>query len=311
LEYIDEHPCANRHHLMSDIADGLKYLHSHGIIHGDLKGTSVLVDDKGRACLTDFSLSAVFTDIGSGRSIKDGHAVRWAAPEILDEKMPVSEWSDVYSFSMVTIEAFTGKPPFHGIALATVAVGVLAGKRPPRPTHPDFTDKLWEITKRCWNQEPRDRPDISEVVLCLQNDNDLPCGRNDMHDDQATDATSLECVREEGSLSCLCRQPSRWTSASCVLRKLCRFAKLSPVPRFASGDRRVWSEKPTARGNRSSDASNHSRREQRSWFTGYHSFRRLQSDDKRIKTVDTVNGNIPISNGDNNHSVSLNMRRRV
>jgi serine/threonine protein kinase len=62
------------------------------------------VDDVGRARLTDFGLCTVFTDSGSGGSIKDGHAVRWAAPEILDKQRPVSTASDMYSFSMVTIE---------------------------------------------------------------------------------------------------------------------------------------------------------------------------------------------------------------
>ena len=91
------------------------------MIHGDLKGVcecpkhppnllihvsqpSVLVDDTGRARLTDFGLAAVVLDFGSVGSIKDGHAVRWAAPEILDKEQPVSKKSDVYSFAMVTIE---------------------------------------------------------------------------------------------------------------------------------------------------------------------------------------------------------------
>ena len=68
---------------------------------------SVLVDDIGHARLTDFGLSSVLKDSGSGGSIADGHAARWAAPEILDKKQPVSTRSDVYSFSMVTIEVHT------------------------------------------------------------------------------------------------------------------------------------------------------------------------------------------------------------
>ena len=65
---------------------------------------SVLVDEKGRARLTDFGLSEVCAGFRPCGSIKNGHAVRWAAPEILDERMPVSKSSDVYSFSMVAVE---------------------------------------------------------------------------------------------------------------------------------------------------------------------------------------------------------------
>jgi len=65
---------------------------------------SILVDDTGRARLTDFGLAAIVLDVESAGSIKDGHAVRWAAPEIIDMEQPVNKKSDVYSFAMVMIE---------------------------------------------------------------------------------------------------------------------------------------------------------------------------------------------------------------
>jgi serine/threonine protein kinase len=292
------------------VVDGLSYLHSHGIIHGDLKGSSVLVDDNGRACLTDFGLSAVFTDSGSGRSINDGRAVRWAAPEILNEQTPVSKSSDIYSLSMVIIEVFTGRVPFHGTAPATVAVSVLAGKRPTRPTDPDFTDHLWENTRCCWNQEPRYRPDISEVILCLQNDTVLQCGRTDTHDDQATDETAIESVREEDSLIRLCPQPSRWTSASSVLGRLCRFGRFPYISRLASDEvnaQHAGSEKPTGRGLVELSESPSPR--ECSWFPGNWPF--IQSGDNRIRTANTIRDDSSISNRPDGSSVPSKMRRRV
>ncbi|KAG6326687.1 hypothetical protein ID866_12305, partial [Astraeus odoratus] len=45
--------------LLSDIAEGLRYLHNHEppIYHGDLKGQNVLISDDGHALLADFGLS--------------------------------------------------------------------------------------------------------------------------------------------------------------------------------------------------------------------------------------------------------------
>jgi serine/threonine protein kinase len=111
--------------------------------------------------------------------------VRWAAPEILDKRQPVSKESDVYSFAMVVIEvwtrnltlitytshrqkAFTGKAPFYDSTATTAAVNVLSGNRPERPTHPSLTDNLWDLTEHCWNHDPRRRLEISEVVLRLR-----------------------------------------------------------------------------------------------------------------------------------------------
>ena len=72
---------------------------------------SILVDDAGCARLTDFSLSVIVFDREPTEFIKGGHAVRWAAPEILDEKGPVSRQSDIFSLGMVTIEVGFGTHP--------------------------------------------------------------------------------------------------------------------------------------------------------------------------------------------------------
>lgn len=166
--YLSTHPYADRPGLLFDIANGLNYLHSCNVIHGDLKGTSVLVDDTNRARLTDFGFSRVVSDLGFPAPRTDGPAVRWAAPEVLDMIRPVSEASDAYSFAMVIVEMFTGRVPFHDCIPTTVIVDVASGRRPQRPVDPNFTDDLWDLTERCWFHDPRGRPRISEVILRLQ-----------------------------------------------------------------------------------------------------------------------------------------------
>jgi len=65
---------------------------------------SVFVDDAGHARLTDFGLAVIVLDSGSAGSTREGHAVQWAAPEVLEKELPVSKKSDVYSFAMVVTE---------------------------------------------------------------------------------------------------------------------------------------------------------------------------------------------------------------
>jgi serine/threonine protein kinase len=43
--------------LMNEIAKGMAYLHSKGVLHGDLKAANVLVDDKYRCVVSDFGQS--------------------------------------------------------------------------------------------------------------------------------------------------------------------------------------------------------------------------------------------------------------
>lgn len=42
---------------MNEIAKGMAYLHSKGVLHGDLKAANVLVDDKYRCVVSDFGQS--------------------------------------------------------------------------------------------------------------------------------------------------------------------------------------------------------------------------------------------------------------
>jgi serine/threonine protein kinase len=44
LQYVDAHPSADRLGLVSGIANGLSYLHSHNVLHGDLKGVRKILN---------------------------------------------------------------------------------------------------------------------------------------------------------------------------------------------------------------------------------------------------------------------------
>jgi len=41
---------------------------------------------------------------------------------------------------------------------------IIEGRRPPRPAGPVLTDDLWGLMQNCWNQEPKLRPRMSEVL---------------------------------------------------------------------------------------------------------------------------------------------------
>jgi len=216
-EYIRMNPSADRIGLLCGIANGLSYLHSCGVIHGDLKGPSILVDDTGYARLTDFGLSGVVSDLGPAAPITDSHTVRWAAPEILDMERSVDEASDVYSFGMVVVETFTGRVPFYERTPTAVAVDVLSGNRPERPIDPNLTDDLWNMTEKCWNRDPLWRPGISEVILRL---------RVATENGEPLDVTTLGSFpQREPSFEAPCYQPSLLTAASDKVRRLWRFGK--------------------------------------------------------------------------------------
>lgn len=187
---------------LSDIADGLCYLHSCNVVHGNLKGvrsrsdsrlttalisnhwqSNILIDDSGHARITDFGLASVTQSIPH----QHVHTTRWVAPEVLSEG-PRSKEADIFSLAMVMIEVchrwpyvrrtrihchftstqvFTGAVPFSNIPAVTAILAVTHGERPPRPTHPIFTANLWTLIQRCWDNDPQLRPEASEVSQIL------------------------------------------------------------------------------------------------------------------------------------------------
>ncbi|TCD71964.1 hypothetical protein EIP91_000096 [Steccherinum ochraceum] len=102
------------------IAQGLEYLHSQGVVHGDLHGANVLLDDRDRMRLSDFGLSLIANAPSYEHgSLHGGGAVCWRAPELIDPdgfqqsgRRPTFA-SDVWSFGMLCIEFYLGgKPPY-------------------------------------------------------------------------------------------------------------------------------------------------------------------------------------------------------
>ncbi|KAJ7149671.1 kinase-like domain-containing protein [Mycena filopes] len=95
--------------LIREIAQGLAFLHDERVVHGDLRGANILVDDGGHACLTDFGLTIV-SDASTAQTKTSGGCVRWMAPEALVpeafglQNRPRTPASDIYSFGAVCLE---------------------------------------------------------------------------------------------------------------------------------------------------------------------------------------------------------------
>ncbi|KAG6904951.1 hypothetical protein DXG01_005983 [Tephrocybe rancida] len=190
--YLKKNPVAPRQTLAVNVGNGLMYLHENGIIHGDLKGPNILVDDVGRACLADFGILSIsdsqivaWTTQSSG-TVKDG-STRWQAPELFaigdsdmaDEEVEAAVKntmaSDVYALGCLFFEIFTGDIPFAAITWDnTVILRVMSGACPacPPSSSPSWTEwgltqDIWACIEDCWKGQPSERPPAAAVVRRL------------------------------------------------------------------------------------------------------------------------------------------------
>ncbi|KAJ6476149.1 kinase-like domain-containing protein [Mycena sanguinolenta] len=167
IKYLERHGLANVDKLLYEIAQGLQYLHARNIVHGDLRGANILINDDWSACLADFGLSG-FSDSNSSTSARGG-SLYWMAPELLDpdrfgHKFTRTTATDVYAFGCVCIELYTGQHPFSDLSEAAALLKVIDGERPARPSSPVMPDVLWQHVIEFWAQDPTARPATDLVV---------------------------------------------------------------------------------------------------------------------------------------------------
>ncbi|CAL5227539.1 g10528 [Coccomyxa viridis] len=154
-----------------DIAAGMDYLHSLGVLHGDLKGANVLLkssgdDPRGYTCkLADFGLSRVLEAHATHVSTKTYGTLAYMPAELLqDGKM--SRAADVYSYSMIMWELFACKRLYEGHIASQVFFKVLMGCRPTIPEH--MPKAFQDLMVECWDTDAEKRPTFEEVLKRLQ-----------------------------------------------------------------------------------------------------------------------------------------------
>jgi len=178
-DYLHRFPGANRLFLISGIATGLFYLHFRNVVHGDVKPRNVLIDDTGVPRLCDFGRSRIIDH--RGYTTAPAGTARFMAPELLEapstndperpeEQPQLTKATDIYAFSMVSLQTLTSLIPFHYITHDSVVIcQVVSGKRP-EPHNYNFSPPLsivWNMLEGCWAQRPEVRPPMEAILRYL------------------------------------------------------------------------------------------------------------------------------------------------
>src|SRR5215207_972313 len=154
--------------LTIQILKAARFAHRRGIVHRDIKPHNVIVDDEGRAKVTDFGIArAGASDMTETGSIMG--TAQYLSPEQA-QGHPVDARADLYSIGVVLYELLTGAPPFDAESPVTIALKQVAEEPvPPMRRNPAVSPAVDAVVMRALRKDPAARfQDADEFIAALE-----------------------------------------------------------------------------------------------------------------------------------------------
>ena len=148
-----------------DLATGLKFLHSQGFLHRDIKPTNVFFREDGTALLGEAGVARAV----SGKT-PENEQVAFGSPHYMSperaQALPSDARSDQYSLAVVIWEALAGKPPFDADDPFQVAIKHISE---PVPALPLALAVMQPILGRCLAKQPEQRfANAAELLIAIE-----------------------------------------------------------------------------------------------------------------------------------------------
>ncbi len=150
--------------LVRQVLEGARFAHRHGVVHRDLKPQNVIVDDEGKATVTDFGIArAGVSEITQAGSVMG--TPHYLSPEQA-QGFDVTAVSDLYSIGVMLYEALTGRVPFEGDSAVAVAMKQVS-QAPQRPSsiNPQVSPALDAVVMRALEKEPGQRFQSADAFI--------------------------------------------------------------------------------------------------------------------------------------------------
>ncbi|GAA5950294.1 hypothetical protein JCM21900_001105 [Sporobolomyces salmonicolor] len=148
------------------ILTGLEYLHEREIIHRDIKGANILVDNKGNIKISDFGISKKVEDnLLSGAKVHRPSlqgSVYWMAPEVVKQTAYTSK-ADIWSLGCLVVEMLTGAHPWANLTQMQAIFRIGSSVSPTIPD--DISTEADDFLEQTFEIEHTDRPAAKELLV--------------------------------------------------------------------------------------------------------------------------------------------------
>lgn len=146
------------------VLHGLTQVHSHGMIHRDIKPDNIRVNMRGEVKIMDFGIAL---DPGDMNLTQPGILIgspHYLAPEqILGDRIEAR--TDIFAFGIMFYEMLTGQRPFYEKEGQTVYTAIKNGKYEKiSQLRSDVPAFLINVVEKCLTIKPSDRPSSTDAI---------------------------------------------------------------------------------------------------------------------------------------------------
>ncbi|KAJ7097890.1 ste11-like protein [Mycena belliarum] len=148
------------------ILEGLNYLHERDIIHRDIKGANILVDNKGGIKISDFGISKKVEDnLMTGNRMHRPSlqgSVFWMAPEVVKQSGHTRK-ADIWSVGCLVVEMLTGEHPWATLTQMQAIFKIGSSAKPTIPS--DISSDAQDFLLLTFELDHEARPSAAELLL--------------------------------------------------------------------------------------------------------------------------------------------------
>ncbi|RDB21078.1 Protein kinase byr2 [Hypsizygus marmoreus] len=147
------------------ILEGLNYLHERDIIHRDIKGGNILVDNKGGIKISDFGISKKVDDnLLTGNRVNRPSlqgSVFWMAPEVVKQSAHTRK-ADIWSVGCLVVEMLTGEHPWAQLTQMQAIFKIGSSAKPTIPS--DISAEAQDFLQLTFELDHEARPSAAELL---------------------------------------------------------------------------------------------------------------------------------------------------
>lgn len=143
------------------IIAALKYLHSHRIIHRDVKLGNLFINDKMMIKLGDFGLATKLDFEGEKKRTICG-TPNYIAPEVLEGRVGHSYEVDIWSLGVIIYTLIIGKPPFETTDVKATYSRIKRNQYT-FPDHVQISEEARDLITCILTGDPSARPSLDQI----------------------------------------------------------------------------------------------------------------------------------------------------